>query len=379
MVFTNIKIFNTSILYDKRIVPVHINDLKQIVLKYNQNDISIEFAGLNFINPQKNTYKYQLVGFDRDWINNGTSNEVKYTNLDPGNYVFKVMAANNDGVWGDSERSLVIRIKPPWWSTLIFRIFIVALIIGIVILLITIRTHNLKQQREKLIRMVNERTSEIEKQQKELLKQSQELLKTNDLLIEKQEKIQYQKEAIEKQNLKLEHKNALLEDQKNEILLQKAEVERMAVKLHESDQMKLKFFTNISHEFRTPLSLILMPLENILKTGFSKEINNAFKNLNVIYRNAVRLQRLINQFLDLSKIENGVLKLHVNEGDINKYIQGIVEAYNYIAEQKNIDLSFHSEVNGKCFFDADKIEKFYIIYFPMHLNLPFRVVSYQFE
>ncbi len=369
VVFTDLKLFNNSVLNNRSILSAHINEVKEIELKYRQNDITIEFAALSFINPKKNTHKYMLEGYDIDWIFAGHNNEAKYTNLDPGRYSFKVLAANSDGIWSSLERELIISIRPPWWSTFFFRAFLIVIAISIVFAFISIRTYRLRQQRKKLILLVEERTSKIEKQRKELEKQSLELQNTNVLLMEKQEKIQLQKAAIEKQNLKLEEKTTLLEFQKNKILEQKSEVEKMAAKLHESDQMKLKFFTNISHEFRTPLSLIILPLKYILSDAKTTENVELFKNINIIHRNTLRLQRLINQFLDLSKIENGVLSLQLANGEVRKYIEEIVEVYQHIADQRNIDLVFNSDFEGECLFDGDKIEK--ILY-----NLLFNAFKY---
>jgi signal transduction histidine kinase/DNA-binding response OmpR family regulator len=233
----------------------------------------------------------------------------------------------------------------------------VLLFIGSIILLIYLRTYSLKQQRKKLILRVKERTREIEKQQVKLIQQAIKLQKSNTMLLEKQEEIHAQKESIEIQNLKLEHKNILLEEQKDHILEQKLQVEEMAEQLHQIDQMKLKFFTNISHEFRTPLSLIIGPLEKTLMDLQEDENEVVLNRLQIVYRNTLRLLRLINQFLDLSKIEEGAMKLKIASGEIKKYLEGIIEAYRYIAEQKNISLVFQAEHEIECFFDNDKIDK----------------------
>jgi len=358
VVFTDFKLFDKSVLFNRKLMPYHVNETSQITLNYMQNSISIEFAALNFIQPQKNLYSCMLEGFDADWNYLGSKNETKYTNLDPGTYFFKVKAANNSGVWNDSERVLKIVIRPPWWKTFLFRISVVALIISLTVIIIRMRTLQLIHQREELIIKVKERTSEIEKQKLELSMQADELLKTNSLLVVNQNKIESQKEAITLQKNKLEEKNQILEQQKEQIILQKLETEKMASQLHEVDLKKIKFLTNISHEFRTPLSLIFSPLEKSLREFGHIDKEKLHSRLKIMYRNTLRLLRLINEFLDISKIEAGLMKLSVGKGNLSNYLAGIIETYRYLSEQKNITFSFRSEMeNVICFFDADKIEK----------------------
>ena len=103
-----------------------------ITLNYNQNFFSFEFAALNYTNSSKNKYAYQLVGFDPDWIQSGSRNYASYTNLGPGEYVFKVKGSNNDGIWNEKGISVKLIILPPWWRTwLAYAIYGLILITGI--------------------------------------------------------------------------------------------------------------------------------------------------------------------------------------------------------------------------------------------------------
>jgi signal transduction histidine kinase len=125
---TDFKLFNK---------PVYANDVdsilkspieltKEITLSYNQNVISFEFAALNYIHPEKNQYAYKLESFDKDWIYTDASKRfVNYTNLDPGEYTFKVKGSNNDGVWNPMETTIKLIITPPFWQTWWFRALIV--------------------------------------------------------------------------------------------------------------------------------------------------------------------------------------------------------------------------------------------------------------
>ena len=358
VVLSDFRLFDKSIVFDKKLMPEHIDEIKEIELKYYQNSFTIVFAALNFIHPAKNVYSCILSGFNTEWNYLGAQNEMKYTNLNPGTYFFKVKAANNSGVWNNNEKILKIIIKPPWWKTLVFRILIVVLIVTLTGVVIKIRTLQLEHQKAELLAKVNERTLEIEKQKTELKKQAEALLKTNSILVMNQKEIEQQKEAILNQKNKLEEKNLILEEQKEKILQQQKLAEAMSKQLHEADIRKIKFLTNISHEFRTPLSLIFSPLEKSLREFKHIDKNKLYERLKLMFRNTVRLLRLINEFLDISKIEEGLLKMNLGKGSIHDFTLGIIEAYSYLSEQKNIRFRFVSELEHvSCFFDAEKVDK----------------------
>ncbi len=145
-------------------------------------------------------------------------------------------------------------------------------------------------------------------------------------------------------------------DLKRQRLKQQFELEHVeAEKLKELDVLKSHFFANISHEFRTPLTLILGPVEKHLPSIKDQSLK---QDLNVVQRNALRLQRLINQILNLSKIESGKMKLQVSEQNVVSLVNGYVQSFESLAKQKNINLVFNSDVeNLKIFVDKDKIEK----------------------
>ena len=113
---TDLKINNKTLSpSDSTVLSVQVAYAEAIDLNYDQNNISLEFAVLNYIESYKNQYMYMLEGFDNQWIHSGNKNSVDYTNLDPGQYHFKVIASNNDGVWNHEGASLSIHIhSPPW-------------------------------------------------------------------------------------------------------------------------------------------------------------------------------------------------------------------------------------------------------------------------
>lgn len=130
---------------------------------------------------------------------------------------------------------------------------------------------------------------------------------------------------------------------------------REAERAHAIEQLKTKFFTNVSHEFRTPLSLIISPLDKLIKHAASEDQK---KQLNLVHRNAKRLLNLVNQLLDFRKMEVQEAKLHPAIGDIVKFSEDVSLSFSDIAEKKGIDFSFTSNIDAlEIYFDKDKVEK----------------------
>ncbi len=150
--------------------------------------------------------------------------------------------------------------------------------------------------------------------------------------------------------------NLKLEAQKQAITRQNEELRRISLELEEATKAKLVFFTNISHEFRTPLTLILGPLENILADRkLSPELRG---QLTMMLRNATRMLRLINQLMDLRKIENEKMKLYTGKYDIIRFIREIKETFDELASGKNIRFNFRTPLDQlSVYFDRDKLDK----------------------
>ncbi len=143
---------------------------------------------------------------------------------------------------------------------------------------------------------------------------------------------------------------------KRQRLIHNLELEKLQTeKLEELDGLKSRFFANISHEFRTPLTLILGPMERLMgKTTNDEDV----QDLNIMQRNARRLQKLINQLLNLSKLESGNMKLETRKMNIVQLVKGYTNSFESLAKQKNIELSFTSEQDEiSVWIDQDKIEK----------------------
>jgi len=139
-------------------------------------------------------------------------------------------------------------------------------------------------------------------------------------------------------------------------LIHQLELEQVQTeKLEELDRIKSRFFANISHEFRTPLTLILGPIEKLRSYIKEKEPH---QDLNIMQKNAYRLQKLIDQLLSLSKLESGKMKLRASEGNIVALVKGYVHSFESLAKQKGIVLKFSSDKeNILLYFEQDKIEK----------------------
>jgi signal transduction histidine kinase/ligand-binding sensor domain-containing protein/DNA-binding NarL/FixJ family response regulator len=136
-----------------------------------------------------------------------------------------------------------------------------------------------------------------------------------------------------------------------EVYQQRREAERA----HALEQLKTKFFTNVSHEFRTPLSLIIAPLDKLIKHTSDEDQR---KQLNLVQRNAKRLLSLVNQLLDFRKMEVQEIKLHLSIGDIIGFSRDISNSFMDIAEKKNMRFSFTSNIDRlEIYFDKDKVEK----------------------
>src|SRR5690606_29143249 len=117
-----------------------------------KQDFSIGFVALNYTNPQKNKYSYKLEGYDEEWNYVDQAKSASYTNLSPGNYVFKVKASNNDGLWNENEKSIDIIVHPPFWLTPIAYVFYFLTVIGS---LLFIRYLGIRKIKEKFQREQN--------------------------------------------------------------------------------------------------------------------------------------------------------------------------------------------------------------------------------
>ncbi|RCH56336.1 histidine kinase [Mucilaginibacter hurinus] len=150
--------------------------------------------------------------------------------------------------------------------------------------------------------------------------------------------------------------NKSLEAKNNEILSQRNQLIEMSAKAEMATEAKLNFFTNISHEFRTPLTLILSPLEDLLNNDKIKSL--AGRNLNLIHKNAFRLLRLVNQLIEYRKIEYEKMQINASPNNLVEFVKDILDSFQHNAQKRNIDLRLiNSEQNLVVWFDANMLDK----------------------
>lgn len=287
VVITELLIKNNHVVAGQPNSPLEksIHQTEKITLTYDQAFITFRFAALNYLNPENNQYAYKLEGFpDGDWHYVGNQRSATYTNLNPGEYRFLLKASNNDGIWNEVPKAVLITVLPPWWKT--WWAYLAYLIVTAAVLFI------------------------------------------------------YYYYSIKTAKLK----NALAFEQLS----------------HEKDQQvaqrKLSFFTNISHEIKTPLTLILSPIQQLLSMNNGNHRMEG--QLLMMQRNGERLVRLINQLLDFRKFESGIMKLQAAETDLIPFTREIIAAFEPYARRRNIRLSFKAEqASLHLWFDADKLEK----------------------
>lgn len=294
LVFTDLKISNRTVVPgDQSVIKDHISIAKEIRLDYKQN-FSLDFAALNYTAPLENKYSYKLEGFDKEWNEVGAAHSAVYTNLDPGEYTFRVKAYSDDGLWSTPEKSIKIYVKPPLWRTAYAYFFYIIIAASIIV---SIRYRGIRKVKNKF--------------------------------------------ALERERLMFKQ---MIEEEKRERDRQ-----------HEFDELKIKFLTNLSHEFRTPISLIVGPVEKMIVDEPNKEKR---EQLGLVKRNARRLLNLVNQLLDFRKLEENESKLHLAEGDIVACIKDVADSFKDVSESKHIRFNFSSAL-GYChtMFDQDKIER----------------------
>jgi signal transduction histidine kinase/DNA-binding response OmpR family regulator len=343
---TKFKIFNQevkagSIFHKKKVIkkPIYISDT--IYLSYRDNNISFDFSAFDYYLPEKTSFAYMMRGLDKDWIYVPAQRRfANYSNLNGGTYHFLLKAANCDGIWNEKPTEITIIITPPFWKTQWFTILIIVFVVMITFFIIQLQMRNIIRQKKVLEEKVIVRTKKIEDQKIILEKQAVDLIESNQKLERRQIQIEQQKEELENKN--------------NEISSQRDELILLNNKVEEINQKQLSFFTNISHEFRTPLTLIISPLERLIhKFRGDDETENI---LNILSRNAQRLLLLINQLLEIRKIETGNQELQVEMTDTQSYFLEIFDSFIELASKNGIEYTNEININGETWIDKEKLE-----------------------
>ncbi|NBB73004.1 MAG: response regulator, partial [Bacteroidetes bacterium] len=275
------------------------------VLRYSDNAVRFTYALPSYHRRAAARFQVQLDGFDAGWSAWTEETRKDYTNLPEGAYTFRVRGEDAFGQVSP-ERAVAFTIVPPWyrtpWAYLLWGLLGVALIGGVGYGAVRGRTRQLEARGRELEALVQARTEEVSRQNQQL----------------------------------------------------EAQAERLA----ELDAVKSRFFANISHEFRTPLTLTLGPIEDILSGAHGPVQDAVGGQLRLVHRNASRLLRLINQLLDLARLETGHVPLEATRADLVEMLDRFVRAFTPLAERRQMTLAFEAtEPHLLAYIDPDKLEK----------------------
>jgi signal transduction histidine kinase/streptogramin lyase len=327
---TGFKIFNTLIrpneMFDGRVVLTSaITEAKEVVLQHDENFFSFEFIALDFTTPEKNKYAYRLEGFDQNWIECGTKREASYTNLDPGEYTFRVKASNNDGIWNEEGTSFKLILLPPWWGTWWFRAIMAFLITGFFVVMHYLRVARFRKHEAQLKKMVAQKTYELRQMNSVLIQQAEELNLTNTLLEERQKQI---------------------EGQREELSLQKDELVKMNHELHELNATKDKFFSIIAHDIKNPFTAI-MGFTALLEENYDEWTDDMKREVvNLVHVSSKNLYQLLENLLQWSRAQRGTIEFNPEKIELKSMIKEVTGLMNGTAEAKNIDFEMQLAENA---------------------------------
>lgn len=291
-------------------------------LPYKNKYISFEYACPYFQDNIPLEYSHLLEGYDTEWSDWTSATSKEYNNLPEEDYLFRVRARNYAGDISQ-ESSYRFVVKPPWYRTVYMYIIYVISFVIILYISIKIYSYRLKKYNVHLEQTVRDRTSVLLKQKEEIDHQARKLKGQNEKLIQQRNRLSEMSKAVLKTN-----------------------------------QDKLRFFTNISHEIRNPLTLILGPVEELLDSEKTLAKSEEKYRYDIIHRNANRLLSLVNQIMDFRKLEIQNTNLRATENNIVAFIGDLLTCFQNLAEKLDIEFLFLSEEKEIItWFDHEKVEK----------------------
>jgi len=315
IIITDFRIFNKPVpIGEDSPLKVHISEAEEIRLSYRQSVFSFEFAALNYISSTKNQYAYKLEGFENNWNYVGTKNTAIYTNIDPGEYIFRVKGSNNDNIWNEQGTSVKIIITPPFWQTWWFRIIALSFIILLISFIFYMKISQIRRRNIVLEKLVKERTKEIEEKNEELLQQTEELKNSTTLLEERQQQIEEQSDELKAQR-----------DQLNEL-----------------NAVKDKLFSIIAHDLKNPFNTLkgFVDLIHLRYEEYSDDERK--KMIGIISDSADNIFQLLDNLLNWSRSQQGVIKFKAEMINIVPLIEKNIALYKDQAANKNIEIEFQS-------------------------------------
>lgn len=303
----------------------------------------IKWQGLDFFGGSaapKLTYSFRLN--DGEWSPFSNEQHYTFTSLPSGDYRLEVRARDLDFNIDPTPASVSFQVQPPVWKQPWFILLMLAFLTTLGIY--EYRIISKKQKLEKLNVSLQKVNEKLEDKSRKIESQNREIL--------------LQQEQILAQAKELEASNKNLGERNHEIQLQRDQLEQMVGKVEELSKAKLGFFTNISHELRTPLTLILGPVQQLQTQSVRASEPDRRRLYDIIERNASRLLKLINQLLEIRRIENSSLELNLHEIRLSGYLGEIIHLFENLAIERDVYLHFNSHCQDvPAALDPDKIEK----------------------
>ena len=264
--------------------------------------LEISYTGISMRNPARLRYEYRIDDLDRDWIPARSERTAIYNEVGPGTHTFRVRAIGAGGLRGATEATLQFIVPAHFYETPLFFVFVVATLGAATWLIVHVRVRTLRLREAELTRLVDARTKKLG------------------------------------------------------IALQT--VAQQADELRALDEAKSRFFANVSHEFRTPLSLILGPVEDLRDGRAGPLPSAAKKRLENVVSNARRLVQLVEQLLDIARLESGKLHLSAEAQDLTPLVRRMADSFASLAEHRGISFHLSCTVGGvRVRFDTDHMEK----------------------
>lgn len=307
--FTKLQVLNKTVNSTKEFFAKEdIAYAKKIELHESDKSFVIEFSAMDYNNPSAVNYSYRMLGFDDKWISAPADRRfVSYTNLGAGTYRLQVRCSNSSGEWSNEISELVIIVHPYFYKTYWFIGLVVLLIAGIIVQFYRWRMSELKRQKNILHRKVEERTGELAQQTVVLEKQALELKDRNNKLLEQNDKIRQQRKQLI----------------------------QMSEKVQEALNDRISFFTNITHEFRTPITLIIGPIERALKLSTNPKV---IEQLKFVSHNSRNLLSLVNQLMDFRKVESDSIRINPKLGNLIDFLDENLLPFESFARERNIQI-----------------------------------------